>query len=175
MPLLDVADPVVLLLNVAGSAALHAATGWTAHRLPPERLQADGPLLRLRPAEARGRIYERRLAVRRWKDRVPEGGATFAGGVSKRHVGGRSTVALQRFAAETRRAERAHWWALAGAPVFALWNPPLGVVAMALYGVASNGPCIAIQRYNRARIEWLLSGATRAERGRAARGRGSAR
>jgi glycosyl-4,4'-diaponeurosporenoate acyltransferase len=152
----------VPLLNVVASAALHAGTGWLAHRIPLTRLQDDGPLLRLRPAEAGGRIYERRLGIQRWKDRLPEAGALFDGGVSKRALPGRDTPALQRFVAETRRAERAHWWAVAGAPVIALCNPPVGAAAMLLYGVASNGPFIAVQRYNRARLLRLL--ARRAQR-----------
>jgi glycosyl-4,4'-diaponeurosporenoate acyltransferase len=69
--------------------------------------------------------------------------------VSKRRL----TVDLERFAAETRRAEIAHWLALAGTPAFALWNPPIGVVLMAVYGIAANVPCIAIQRYNRTRAQ----------------------
>ena len=147
----------VPLLNVVLSAVLHATTGWLAHRIPAERLAADGPVLRLRAVEAGGRIYERRLGIVRWKDRLPEAGALFGGGMSKRRLPGRDTDALLRFAAETRRAERAHWWAVAGAPVIALCNPPVGAAAMLLYGVASNAPCIAIQRYNRARITRLLA------------------
>ena len=153
MPVLDVALPAVVVFNVVGSGLLHAGTGWAAHRTPLEGLQADGPLLRLRRFEGRGRWYERRLHISRWKDRLPEAGALFDGGVSKRHV---RRGEVERFVVETRRAERAHWWALAGAPLFALWNPPIGAAAMLLYGVASNAPCIAVQRYNRARLVWLL-------------------
>ncbi|MDP1807577.1 MAG: hypothetical protein Q8K72_20530 [Acidimicrobiales bacterium] len=157
MPLLEVSLPAVVALNVVGSAALHAGTGLWAHRIPLEHLAADGPVLRLRPVERSGRVYERRLAIKRWKDRLPEAGALFAGGLSKRRLPGRSSPALERLATETRRAERGHWLALAGAPVFAVWNPPVGAVMMLAYGVASNGPCIAVQRYNRARLSRLLA------------------
>lgn len=156
MPVLDLAWPAAVALNMVGSGVLHAGTGWLAHRLPLHRLQADGPVLALRRWEADGRVYERRLRIARWKDRLPEAGATFAGGVSKRHLTGRSSERLRRFVAETRRAERAHWMALAGAPLFALWNPPVGAAAMLVYGVASNGPCIVVQRYNRARLTRVL-------------------
>jgi glycosyl-4,4'-diaponeurosporenoate acyltransferase len=73
--------------------------------------------------------------------------------MSKRAVGGD----LERFAAETRRAEYGHWLAIAGAPVFALWNPPLGVALMTAYSLGVNAPFIAVQRYNRQRIQRLLS------------------
>ena len=78
--------------------------------------------------------------------------ALFPGGISKRHL----PDSLEVFVRETRRAELAHWWALAAGPVFALWNPPLGVVLMVLYGIVVNAPFIAIQRYNRARAQRLL-------------------
>lgn len=156
MPLLELPDVAIVAVNVAGSAALQAGTGWIAHRTPEDRLQRDGPVLRLRAVEDDGRWYERRMRIRRWKDRVPEAGAFFAGGRSKRRLPGRSTGDLERFAVETRRAERGHWLALSGAPLFALVNPPLGVVLMLAYGLGSNLPFIVIQRYNRARIARVL-------------------
>ncbi len=105
-----------------------------------------------RPVERGGRLYER-LRIRRWKDRLPEAGALFAGGVSKRRLAGD----LERFAAETRRAEYGHWLAMAFAPVFALWNPLMGLVLMATYSVVVNAPFIAIQRYNRQRAQRVLT------------------
>lgn len=138
-------------LNVAGWTAVHVASGYAAHRLPLERLEHDGWLLRIRRWEDGGRAY-RRLGVTRWKHRLPEAGAFFAGGTSKRSLpAGERRQAIERFAAETRRAELAHWWAMAATPLFALWNPPLGMLGCAAYAVAANVPCIVVQRYNRAR------------------------
>lgn len=139
-----------LVADVAGWALVHAGTGYLAHRLPAGRLDHEGPVLRVRPWEAR--LY-RRLRVRRWKDRLPEAGALFRGGLSKRHL----PVDLQTFVRETRRAELAHWWALVAGPAFALWNPPSGVVLMTAYGVVANAPFIAVQRHNRSRAQRLLS------------------
>ena len=140
----------VVALNVAWWALVHAGTGYAAHRLPPARLERDGWLLRVRPGEV---DRYRRLGIRRWKDRLPEAGALFPGGITKRHVGS----SLEGFVRETRRAELAHWWAMAGGPVSALWNPPLGTVLMIAYGAGVNAPFIAVQRYNRARARRLLA------------------
>jgi glycosyl-4,4'-diaponeurosporenoate acyltransferase len=93
------------------------------------------------------RVYER-VGIRRWKDALPEAGALFRGGVSKRSVR-RSRVGA--FVIETRRAELGHWLAMVGGPVSMLWNPPTGDVAMVAYGVLVNAPFVAVQRYNRAR------------------------
>jgi glycosyl-4,4'-diaponeurosporenoate acyltransferase len=132
---------IVALANVAWWAAVHAGTGYLVHRLPAGALQRGGVLSWER------RVYER-VGIKRWKDRLPEAGALFRGGVSKRHVR-RSTV--ERFVVETRRAELGHWLAMLGGPVSVLWNPLAGDIAMVAYGVLVNAPFVAVQRYNRAR------------------------
>lgn len=142
-----------LAANVVAAAAFHAGSGYVVHRLSLDRLQHDGWVLRPRAIERGGRSYERRLHIQRWKDHLPEAGAVFAGGVSKRHV----TRDLDRFVAETRRAEYGHWLAMACSPAFALWNPPLGLGLMAAYGLLVNAPFIAIQRYNRQRAQRILA------------------
>ena len=149
MPTAPVPRWAVAVVNVAWWALVHAGTGFAAHRLPEERLAHDGWLLRVRPGEV---DRYRRLGIRRWKDRLPEAGALLPGGISKRHVGS----SLEQFVRETRRAELAHWWAMAGGPVAALWNPPVGAVLMVAYGTGVNAPFIAIQRFNRARAQRLL-------------------
>ena len=149
-----------VLVDIGAWALIHSATGYAAHRLPVHHLQTDGWLLRLRGFEDDGRLYER-VAIRRWKDALPEAGSLFAGGVSKRRLPSPDPAGLQRFAAETRRAELGHWWAMAGGPVFVLWNPPSIAVAMVAYGVLVNAPFIAIQRYNRARVSRVLARASR--------------
>jgi len=142
-----------LIANVLGCVVVHTGSGYLAHRLPLERLQHDGWLLRPRLWERGGRTYQRRLRIQRWKDHLPEAGALFSHGISKRHVGGD----LGRFVAETRRAERGHWLAVAASPLFALWNPPSGVVLMVAYGIVANGPFIVVQRYNRQRAQRVLA------------------
>ena len=36
-------------------------------------------------------------------------------------------------------------------PVFLVWNDPWVLAPMTLYAVVANGPCLVVQRYNRAR------------------------
>lgn len=151
--------PRAALLDVVAWGLVHAATGYLAHRLPLRRLERDGWLTRLRPWEADGRFYTRTLRIKRWKDRVPEAGALFAGGVSKAHLptDGEAGGGLERFVAETRRAELAHWWAAAASPLFALWNPWYALPLLVGYGVGVNLPFVAIQRYNRLRATRVLA------------------
>jgi glycosyl-4,4'-diaponeurosporenoate acyltransferase len=152
MPRLVMPPGVTALVDVLAWGVFHAATGYAAHRLDDDRLGRDGWLLRPRSFETGGRWYRRRLRIDGWKDRVPEAGDLFGDGVSKRRLPSWDATGLQLFARETRRAELAHWWAMACGPVFVLWNPPLATGLLIAYGVAVNVPFIAIQRYNRFRI-----------------------
>ncbi len=136
--------------------------GYVANRLPTVRLQRDGRLLRLRTWEDEGRVYDHDpVRIKAWKDRLPEAGALFPGGFSKRHAR-YDLELLERLHLETRRAELAHWSMLALAPTFLLWIPVLGMswwlaTAMIAYGIVANVPCILVQRYNRGRLARILT------------------
>ena len=147
---------LTIAVDVVAWGAFHSLTGYAAHRLDDDQLSRDGWLMRQRSFEAGGRWYRDRLRIHRWKDRLPEAGALFAGGLSKRRLPAYDADGLELFARETRRAELAHWWAMSCGPLFALWNPPLATALLVAYGVLVNLPFVLIQRYNRFRIEALL-------------------
>lgn len=154
--------PAGILANVAFWAVSHSVSGYVAHRLPSDRLEEDGPVLRLRRAEQEGEVYRRVFRIHRWKDRLPEAGALFPGGISKRNLLTRDWRGVDRLLVETRRAESGHWMSLVPLPLCALWNPPWGVAAMVTYGLGVNAPFIAVQRFNRGRCQRILR--ARAER-----------
>jgi glycosyl-4,4'-diaponeurosporenoate acyltransferase len=156
VPLIHLPAVPLVVLDVVAWAVIHSVSGYAVHRLPVRKLQRDGWLFRVRSFERDGRFYVHRLQIKRWKDRLPEAGALFPGGVSKRHVPAAANGGLERFVVETRRAELGHWLALVPAPLFALWNPAGVAVLMVVYGVGVNLPFIAIQRYNRARAARVL-------------------
>ena len=144
-----------VVADVVAWGVIHATTGYAAHRLSPERVAEDRRLLRPRAFEDDGRWY-RRWRIHQWKDALPEAGALFAGGVSKKRLPDLDRAGLELFVRETRRAELGHWWALFAGPIFLLWNPPLIAAVLICYGIAINLPFIAIQRYNRFRTEHLM-------------------
>ncbi|MGQ0615605.1 MAG: hypothetical protein ACT4PW_01215 [Acidimicrobiia bacterium] len=146
----------MVVLDVAVWGAWSAVVGYWGHRRPPQAFAGNRRLYRLRRWERGGRFYEERLRIKDWKDRLPDAGAFFAGGMSKRALPGKGIEALSRFEIETRRAEWAHWVIMLAVPVFVIWNYWWVVPVMAGYAVAANGPCVAVQRYNRARLEHLL-------------------
>jgi glycosyl-4,4'-diaponeurosporenoate acyltransferase len=151
LPVVELGPLGILAADIVGWGLAHAVTGYAAHRIPSRRLASDHGVLRLHAVEREARVYEA-LRIRRWKDRLPEAGALFRGGVSKRALPLPGDEGRRRFAVETRRAELGHWWCFACAPLFALWNPPLGAILMVAYGAAANLPCIGVQRYNRGRL-----------------------
>jgi glycosyl-4,4'-diaponeurosporenoate acyltransferase len=145
---------------VGGTAVWLVASvgfGFLGHRLRPERLDRDRGPTHLTRWERDGRLYERRLRIRRWKDRLPEAGGLFAGGVSKRALPDHSDAVLARLVVETRRAELVHWALAVLGPTFLLWCHPAVAVVMVLYGLVANVPCLVVQRYNRARLNRSLA------------------
>ena len=158
----------VAVLNAVAWGGWSAAAGYLAHRRPTSAFAKDRALYRLRGFE-RGDLYERRLRIKRWKDRLPEAGALFTGGFSKRSVRTKDRATLERFVIETRRAEWAHWLIIGATPFFLIWNPWWVEPFMVLYALVANLPCLLVQRYNRGRLERLLEpaspGAPPADRG----------
>lgn len=143
-------------LDVAVWAVWSTAVGYAYHSFPVGWFAHDTWLTRPRRFE-RGAWYQRRLRIKRWKDRLPEAGALFAGGFPKRRLAHPDPAYLARFAAETRRAELTHWTTMAVVPVFVLWNPWWACSVMVAYAAVANLPCIAVQRYNRVRLERMLA------------------
>ena len=156
MRLIDLPVFATVGLDVLVWLAIHLGMSYLAWRMPAERFLSDGWLYRERRFERGGALYFRLLGIRRWKGLLPDGGGLFAGGFEKRHLRSVDPAYLGRFLLETRRAELTHYLAMAPAPLFFLWNPwPVGVF-MLLYALAANLPCIAAQRYNRARLRRVL-------------------
>lgn len=146
-------------------AAIGLASGFGAQFLGSDFLLRDNWLTRPRRFEDNGRVYERRLRISRWKDRLPEAGTAFGGASSKRTLMGTSSEDLELFGAETRRAEYVHWTNIAAAPAFLVVLPPLAALAMTGFACSAHLPFILVQRYNRFRIGRIVEG--RARRGAA--------
>ena len=148
----------MVVIDVVAWAAIHAGSGYLVHRMPAARFNEDGWLWRERAFERNGRLYVSVFRIKRWKQWLPEAGALFAGGFDKRALQSMSIDYLRTYVRETRRAELGHWLAIAPAPLFFIWNPPLiGAFMVLIYAPLVNGPCIASQRYNRIRLTRVLN------------------
>ncbi len=144
----------VRILLIAGSwVVIHIGSGFLAHHMPLHWFQAEHPVFRSRPWEQGGDIYRRYLALDRWKQLLPEAGAMFSGGFSKRSLVNAEPAYLARFIAETRRAELSHWIAVAASIYFFFWNPLHIAIWMPVYAIATNLPFIIVQRAVRPRLQ----------------------
>jgi glycosyl-4,4'-diaponeurosporenoate acyltransferase len=155
--LIPLSDGWAIVVGSVMWAVISVAVGYAMHRAPVARFSHDNAVTRLRPFEADGRFYERVTRIRRWKRYLPEGGDFYEGGFNKRHLRGRTDAHLQRFVAETRRAEMTHWVVMWSGPVFWVWSTFWLGWIMVGFGVVANLPCIIAQRYNRARLLRVLS------------------
>ena len=147
-------SPAVRVGVIAATwVAIQIGSGFIAHRIPLRWFQKERALFRTRGFENDGALYRRVLLVHRWKGLLPEAGATFAGGFAKRSLAGAGAGYLERFVAETRRAELTHWLPLPLSLTFFLWNPPSVAIWMPLFALVVNAPFIVVQRSNRPRLQ----------------------
>ncbi len=151
---------VVIAGNVLFWPAWTVLAGYAAQRTPDARFGKDDLLTCQRGFERDGAWYRDTLAIDRWKTRLPEAGSLF-GGFEKRTVAGGDPAVMEQFVIETRRAEHAHWGMVSGVVLTMLWNPWWAAPANLAVAAGSNLPCIAIQRYNRARLVRALASVRR--------------
>lgn len=149
--LIEIPTVWIIVLNVVGWAMLQTSLAWAFTRMPASWFIPRPPA----GWEENGKLYERLLAVKQWKDRLPDGARWFGGGFPKARLRSRDADYLRRFAAETWRGELCHWTALLLTPLFFLWNPLWADLVIVAYALAANLPCVIVQRYNRARLHAL--------------------
>jgi glycosyl-4,4'-diaponeurosporenoate acyltransferase len=133
---------------------------WTLARIlvdphiPASWLSPDRRPFRAFSWEAGGDYYRRVWHIEAWKGRLP----AFTGGTrfSKRALTGSDPEYLNQFIVETCRGESNHARAIGSVVVMKLWTPTALWVVMLAIAVAGNLPFIAIQRYNRPRLQHAL-------------------
>jgi glycosyl-4,4'-diaponeurosporenoate acyltransferase len=140
-------------LDAGTWATWSVVTGLVGARWPDRRLAHDGMVTTLRRAEHQGRLY-RHLGIRIWKRALPDLGR-FGGGRSKRPGRTRDAARWEQLLVDTRRAELVHWAVVAALPVVLIWSGGVLALSMIAYALAANLPCVAAQRYNRARLTAL--------------------
>ncbi|MBS2968601.1 glycosyl-4,4'-diaponeurosporenoate acyltransferase [Metabacillus sp. KIGAM252] len=144
-PFLLIAVNAILLLFI------QFGTAWILSCISSKNFRRSSFLYKKRKWERDGRFYER-LAIKWWKDRLPEAGGWFKKGYSKKSLRSGNEENLDLFILETRRGELAHWLQILPSFLFFLWNSPYGGWIIVIYSFAFNLPFIAIQRYNRIRL-----------------------
>ncbi|MFZ3591653.1 glycosyl-4,4'-diaponeurosporenoate acyltransferase [Bacillus sp. DJP31] len=101
--------------------------------------------------------WHNKLRIKKWKEKVPDAADWFFGGIKKRDICMKSKKGMQRFILESKRAELSHYLQILPAPIFFTFNDFYSGWFMILYAFCFHTPFIFIQRYNRYRLESILS------------------
>ncbi|OHE41830.1 MAG: hypothetical protein A2Y16_05930 [Tenericutes bacterium GWF2_57_13] len=129
---------------------------WMCLKIPDHCYHPEGFWFRTHKWEQGGEFYHRVFRVRKWKERLPDGGRTFKDGYRKKRLTERTEKNLQKFLLESCRAELSHGLAILPFWVFGFFAPAIIIPIMFVYAVMINGPCIIAQRFNRPRIQRML-------------------
>ena len=113
-------------------------------------------LYRQRKWEQGGRFYEKYFHVKAWKSHLPDIGDIFKWRFSKRHLQTSACDYIQKFLAESCKAEFAHWMIIVSSFVFVLLGSLSAFFEIFSLSAILNLPYIIIQRYNRPRLIRLL-------------------
>jgi glycosyl-4,4'-diaponeurosporenoate acyltransferase len=133
------------------------ATHFVGEALPRRWFHYDKGIFPAAKWEKKGKFYEEKLRISRWKDAMPDKSQAVASSVRK-SVGTDSSIDhLKALLAETCVAEAVHWGLLILSPVM-LFTMKSGLrwAGFGIYAF-SNLPLIVIQRYNRPRLVTLLT------------------
>lgn len=144
------------MINAAVWLLLHMGVAWLGTQLPADWFRPYAWLFRVRNIEKEGAVYQQFFRVKCWKDLLPDGASWFQRGFPKGSMSAADTGYLQRFLVETCRGEAVHWVVFGCTGLFFLWNTAGVGWVMLAYAACANLPCIAVQRYNRARLAGLL-------------------
>lgn len=156
MPIISFSVMWTIIIDVAAWAFFHLFISISCFLMPLQYFQQNSSLFKIADWENSGQLWQRLVAVKRWKEFIPDGARLFKLGYEKKTLQGFDNETLKIFAAETKRAELTHWLCILPAPLFFLWNPVWAGWVMILYALLFNIPFIIVQRYNRARLETIL-------------------
>lgn len=164
MPIFSFSAMWTIIIDIAAWAFFHLFVSVVCYFIPLRYYKRNSSLFKIAAWENSGHLWQRLVAVKKWKGSIPDGARIFKIGYEKKALHGIDNKNLQKFAAETKRAELTHWLCIVPAPLFFLWNPAWAGWVMIFYALAFNIPFIIVQRYNRARLETILDRPTRREK-----------
>ena len=147
----------VIVLDAAAWTFFHLSISMAMERIPRSWFSKHAFLFRPSAFEQGGALWDRVFRVRQWKSLIPDGTVFIRSGYSKKALHGSTEEDLARFAAESQRAELTHWLSILPAFLFFLWNPVWAGWLNVTYALLFNMPIILAQRFNRPRLERLLT------------------
>lgn len=146
-----------LVVDFGAWFVIHLGVSYICFKLPDRWLARKIPISTPKLHKSREERGYERMGIRLWKDRLPEGSTFFKDSFSKKRLSSRDPLYYDKFALEAYRGEWTHWLSMLPAPLFFLWNEPLYGWVMIGYALIANLPFIVIQRYNRLRLDRIVT------------------
>lgn len=158
MRVIFLSDPSTIIMCFIVWLVFQVAAVLICLNIPDRYFLHDSFLFRTYRFEKEGKIYDRVFRVKRWKHLLPDGGMIWKKrGFRKKTLESFSKENLHRFLLESARGELIHWLAILSFWIFGFFTPPEVIWYMLVYALLVNLPCIIAQRYNRPRVQKLLS------------------
>lgn len=128
---------------------IHVIGSYIPSRLSKETIFLFNPFFKVFSWELP--LYEK-IKIKKWKDKLPDGGDWVRGGVKKNSLNIRKRIELEKFVLETKKAELSHSLQIIITLMFLSYIEPLTGIILFFYSLIINAPFIFIQRYNRERV-----------------------
>ena len=140
----------ILFVNVILAAVWHFMMFIACLKVKLSRFDPKLRFYQAKAWEKNGRWYSKYLKINAWKDHLPQ--HTGKDGFTKEHI---TLSYLDRFIMETCRGEWDHWMCSLYMIVSLIINPFWIGLLLGILVLVGNLPFIAIQRYNRFRLQTL--------------------
>ncbi len=147
----------VTILDFVVWFVISMGVGYYYYSRPDNRFIEDDWLTSMRSWERNGEFYQKTLRIMIWKKYLPDGSRLTRKGFQKKHLQVTTTDYLQKFILESRRAEWTHFVSLLFTPLFIIWNTFPDMLAVIVYAVLFNIPCLLTQRFNRIRLSRVVA------------------
>ena len=145
---------IILLVNIILAVIWHFLMFFACLKVKLSRFDPNLRFYQAKPWEKNGRWYSKYLKINVWKDHLPQ--HTGKDGFTKEHMESHITLSyLDRFIMETCRGEWDHWMCCLYAIISLIINPFWIGLILGILVLLGNLPFIAIQRYNRFRLQTL--------------------
>lgn len=155
LPLITFSLPVTILLDTILWFIIHMGMSKIGTLLPDRWFEKQLPN-KIKKHPVQMFFYTNVFFVPNYKKFLPDGGAWFKSGFSKKHLKEKNIPYYKAFLRETRRAEWTHYLQIIPVPIFLLFNPLNAFYIMVIYALFANLPCILTQKYNQIRFTNLI-------------------
>ncbi|WP_121614627.1 glycosyl-4,4'-diaponeurosporenoate acyltransferase [Virgibacillus halodenitrificans] len=156
MPVIELPLIIIILLDIVAWAFFHIVISLGMSFVSADWLQKYSCFFRSREWERDGMFWEHVFKVRSFKKWIPDGSKIIGRGFEKRNLKSVDQIYIEQFIIESIRAEITHLLSILPAGLFFLWNPSWAGWIMIGYALLFNIPIIAVQRYNRPRLERII-------------------